>query len=304
MTVLPLALALLAQLPPQGAPADTASHPLPVVLGVVPDTVTVGDRFRAYLRVTLPPGARVEFSPLPPGDSLQLVDSVRVLDARGGAAAAYPLTAWFTGDSLAALAPLVVVLPGGERHSYRVPLRLPVVRSVLPDTGAVPPKPAKGFLFLPGQRPGRPWWPAAALVALLVAALLAWRLLRRAPGAEERLDPRTEALVRLEAIAATRERSTPDRLYAAVTRVLRDYLLRVDPRLGEDLTTSELLARVGHGDDAALDAPRLAALLHQADPVKFGGAIPGPGVAERFLDDARAWVEANPAAPAPRREAA
>ena len=282
--------------------------PLRVSSAVAPETVTVGDRFRTVLQVVPPEGATVEFSPLPVGDTLQPSDSLWVIPGRPGEPpiAAYSLVAWVAGAPLGARAQVRVSLADGTAATYLVPLRLPVVRSVLPpDTAGVEPRPPRGELPLP--RAPRPWWPwALAAAALLAVAALAWRLLRRrAQGpAPAELSARERALRELHRVAGAG--APPEALYPAATAVLRGYLAEVDPRWGTDLTSRELLERL-RGDGVA-EAPResLRALLQHADRVKFARYAPAPAEVVGFLAAARAWIRAFPPAPAaaPEREAA
>ena len=300
MTAALLLAAWVAMAPPQAASQTAVPDslgPPTVSAGVVPESVTVGDRFRAHLRVRLPAGARVRLGLFAANDSLQVVDTVFVRAAGDSAVTAvYPLVAWVAGEPLSANVPLTITLPGGDSAVFRVPLRLPAVRSVLPaDTTDLQPRPAKGLLLTPSAASPR-WWLLAVPLALAVAAL-GWWLLRR-PRAAPRLDPRAEALARMDRL---RETGGAEPYYTAVTRVLREYLARVDGRWGEDLTTDELLGRVG---GAALDRAGLASVLRRADPVKFGAVVPAPAETRRFAEDVRTWIIANPRPAGAEREAA
>ena len=292
-----LLLATLALPPQQGSGPDSLTPPR-VSAGVTPETVTVGEPFRSYLRVRLPDSARVRLDLFEANDSLQVVDTVFVRrEGDSVAVAVYPLVAWVAGDTLAQSVPLTVSLPDGRSRVYRVPLRLPIMRSVLPaDTAGLRPRPAKGLLLAPSPR--SQWWWVLLVPAVLAAALIAWRVARRT-GRVARLDPRAEALARLARLG---DAGAPEPYFTAATRVLREYLARVDARWGEDLTSDELLGRVS--DPGSLDCAGLAALLARADPVKFGGLVPDPADTRRFAEEVRAWILANPAAGAAWKEAA
>lgn len=296
-----VAAALLAaalQLPaaPPPAPAQAvAGPPLRLATGRVPDTVTVGDRFRAVLRLQLPPGARATFPALPTTDTLQQVDTVRVLaDSTGSATAMYSLVAWVAGITPATSVTVEVALADGSRPVYRVPLRLPFVRSVLPaDTVGLKPKPPRGLVPIPLVRE---WWRLLLLGLALLAALCGvywlWRRARR--GRVVLLDPRAAALARLDELRV----GAPGTLaglapfYAEVVRVLRVYLAALDPGAwGESLTSTELvgaLVRSGLPADRVREVERL---LAEADPVKFAGAEAEAQRALRFWDGARSFVE-------------
>lgn len=302
MIVAALAFVLTATAPlqvaqaPAAGPVDPDSTRLVASLGVRPETVTVGQPFRSYVSVRSQGAGTIAFAEIPTTDTLQMVDTLRALAAEGSMAAAYTLTAWVAGTPLLQTALVEIVLRTGERRSYRVPLRLPIVQSVLPTEGDVLPKPPKGML-LPAVNQF-PWWLLALVAAAVLGGLIIWWL--RRPRKVVILDPREEALASLAEIE--REVGAPvDRRYASVSRVLRRYLGRVEPAWGEDLTTSELLRRIDRDD---FDRRALATLLQQADLVKFAALARTEEEAAAFLVAAREWIAGNPSEPAVQREAA
>ena len=283
----------------QQGPAPSPLPPLPVSSAVAPETVTVGERFRSVLQVVVPAGATVDFSPLAAGDTLQPVDSVRVIPGRSGEPpiASYSLVAWVAGAPLRAQAPVRVALPDGSAATYLLPLRLPVVRSVLPaDTAGVEPRPARGLLAVPGA--GRPLWPWIVALTALLAAGVAWLLRRRRPQVqEEEPTPRERALAALDRIAAERGgRAEADVLYAGATRALRRYVGELEASWGADLTTRELLTTLGSEGVAPDVREELWRLLQHADGVKFARYSPTAEEVEAFLAGARRWVRAYPPA--------
>jgi hypothetical protein len=293
MSTVILALALLLQLPGAAPPPPP---PLRPATGAVPDTVTVGDRFRSAIRLDLPPGSRVAFPAFPTSDTLQQVDSVAVrADSAGAVTAVYPLVAWVAGITPAAVVRAEVLLPDGQRATYRIALRLPFVRSVLPaDTAGLRPKPPKGLVSIPLVRE---WWRLLLLALALLAALgvIFWlyRSLRR--GRTTFLDPRAEALARLDEIGARADADGSDarEFYTAVVRVLRVYLAALDPRWGEHLTSRELLGALAESGVARDRRARLERLLQEADPARFGPDRTGVEHARPFLAEARTLVEAG-----------
>lgn len=140
-----------------------------------------------------------------------------------------------------------------------------------------------------------------ALLLLALAALAAWWWRRRvravAPSAFEipSEPPHERALQRLARIRDEDwiARGEFERFYVEASHALRDYVggrFRV-PAL--DWTTTETvdgLLDAGYARDAvgAVDP-----LLRAADEVKFAGARPSPHQAERWIDDAREWIEAT-----------
>jgi hypothetical protein len=291
-------LAAALQLPAAPPPAPSQAVPGPplrLATGTVPDTVTVGDRFRAVLRLQLPPGARATFPALSTTDTLQQVDTVRVLaDSTGSATAVYSLVAWVAGITPAASVPVEVALADGRRPVYRIPLRLPFVRSVLPaDTVGLEPKPPKGLVPIPLVRE---WWRLLLLGLVLLAALCGvywlWRRARR--GRTVPLDPRAAALARLDELRATAPITLAGLapFYAEVVRVLRIYLAALRPAAwGESLTSTELVAALERSRVPAERVGEVERLLAEADPVKFAGAEAEAQRALRFWDDVRSFIE-------------
>jgi len=281
----------------QGSPADAVHAPV-FSVGVSPDTVTVGDRFRLMLRVEAPPGTRVE---LPARlDSLPALHPVGPPRARSGAArgdfaAAYPMVAWRPGALPPLYAPVRVTLADGRAATARVPLRLPFVRSVLPaDSAKVEPRGPHDVI-------GPDWDRRLMLVLVLLAMLLLaptavfvrrWlrKRLARGPGAP--VDPRARALASLELARRMRlvEAGEWKPFYTLTSEALRGYLEALSPRWGAELTTEELARALDAADVDAADARAVRALLTEADAVKFAGAASTPAAAERHWRQAREWV--------------
>ncbi len=291
----------------QRAPADSAPAPVYSV-GVSPDTVTVGDRFRVMLRVEAAPGTRVE---LPARlDSLPVLHPVgpprdRGDSARGDFAAAYPMVAWRPGALPPLYAPVRVTHADGRAATARVPLRLPFVRSVLPaDTAKVEPRGPHDVL-------GPDWDRRLMLVLVLLALLLLapagvlvrrWLRKRLARGPAPPVDPRARALASLELARRMRlaEAGEWKPFYSLTSEALRGYLDALSPRWGADLTTEELARALETPDVDDADARVVGALLAEADAVKFAGAASTPAAAERHWQQAREWVASfdRPAPPA------
>jgi len=256
--------------------AQEPPRPLRISTAVVPETVTVGDRFRSVLRLDALDAA-AEFTQLAVGDTVQPVDSLQVLTG-DSPTAVYSLVAWQTGDDLQARVPVRVQLATGEFVTYIVGLRLPVVRSVLPeDTTTLTPRPHRAVFALP-LGTGLTWWIwlLLALAALLLAAFLVWRHLRTRSGAMAIEAPRERALREFEELRAAGMVAVQLHvsLYPSVTRILRDYLADVEPRWGRDLTSSELISRVGGSSGQPDLAVELGRLFGHADAVKFGRRTP------------------------------
>ena len=258
--------------------------------GLAPDTVTVGDPFRVVLRVSAPPGARVEFPPI-----LLRNDTVGALaaapevavDSAGVYTATYRAVAWVPGGHTLPTAALTVLLPGGVPQRYRVQPALPFVRSVLPaDTAGLRPRGAKDVWGT--DRATTVPWLLIALVALILLALLAWWLWRRRRPevADSGLDPRQRALA---ALAELRPENT-EAFYVQLSAVLREFLAGTSAEWGLHLASSELLDRLGASSVANAQLDTLHDLLRASDGVKFARSRPGGEEAERALSAAREWV--------------
>lgn len=286
---------LLGAMPAAEAEAQRPA-PLAIATAVAPDTVTVGDPFASVLRVPAPPGSRVEFGGVAIGDSVQPVDTVRVVGAAAdaGATAAYELVAWVAGTPISAIAPVRVIHPDGSVARYRVPLAVPVVASVLPaGTADLRARPSRGVVPLAGRPPWLAW---VVGVLLLIAAAIAVAVLLRRRGRHrvhepEPIDHRAAALRALDEMESE---TRPARVYIAGARVLRRYLGAIDPAWGEEWTTTELVARVGCPGIGERGRAVLADLLTAADRVKFAGLLPAARDAAAFRARTREWIASYP----------
>lgn len=277
-------------------------HGQSVSSAVVPQTIHVGDVFHAAVRVELPAGVEAVFPDtlaLPDGD-IEAAGRVRVTtDTIGGTrvvTAAYPLTAWRSGDEIVLPAVSFSVGEGPAQRVMSASFPAFTLASVLPaDTSGIEPKPAKDVLGA-----SRIWWPwlLAGMVALILAAVLfyLWRRRRARTLVQEPVvpgvSPREAALALLQQARAERlvERGMLKPFYGAITVAVRGYLEAVDPEMGADLTTTELARHV-----RARGAPpvllQLLQLLGQADLVKFAKARRTPAEAYSDWDAAHGWVE-------------
>ena len=279
-----------------------------ISVGVVPETVTVGDRFRSVVRISAPAGFRVVFPPAPDSSAaLQPVDSARIIAAQGEWTAVYPLVGWSTAlPSEPPRLAVRMIRPDGAAEIVRVALPLPSVRSVLPpDSAEVEPKPARDVVDLPR---GFPWLALiAALIAALGALLWWWKgrmgvrpLPLAAPPPSAPPDPRADALATLDRLrsAGLLERREWKEFHSRLAGVLRGYLAILSPRWSDDLTTWELIAMLREEGIEPGQVEELYEILSDADLVKFARREPTAADAERSWTAAREWVAAfAPAAP-------
>jgi hypothetical protein len=153
---------------------------------------------------------------------------------------------------------------------------------------------------------GSSWHWASLLAALVFGGVLAAVLVRSAPAwlgplrggsspASERWTPdasRRHALAELarlqeEGLAAS---GRVHELYTRSSGLVRQHVSRVNPELGSDLTSSELMRRLDITAPAIRHAPLSREML-TAEVVKFGRLRPEQRVAEGHLAALRAWLE-------------
>ncbi len=268
---------------------------------VSPDSVLVGDVFRAAIRVELPPGHRAIFpDTIPvPEDVEQAGRREEFVEERDDGSrrltVVYPMSAWRPGPVELPAVPVRLEGPDGERTlEAQVPGL--VVHSVLPpDSAELDPRGLKDVLGA-----SRTWWPL--LLALLLGGVAAaggvWYWRRR--GGETPIPivppipPRERALAELERARrlGLLEAGELKAFYSIVTGAVRGYLAALNTAWGAELTTTELLERT----DRTLQpesAHALAALLHAGDYVKFAKGRRTHVEAEADWEAARAWVLAH-----------
>jgi hypothetical protein len=266
------------------------------------DSIRVGDVVPVALRVTVAPGERVILPPLLPLDGPDLENAARVQervdtleDGSLQVTGVYSVTPWRPGTAPLPELSIQVLSAEGVVRSVAAGLPALEVLSILPaDPDLLEPMPAKGVLG-----PSFAWWPfVLLLLALLALAALAyWWHRRRRPAAVlapavPRRHPREIALAALHEArqAGLIERSEWKEFYTRVAHAVRVYLEAVEPAWGEDLTTTELLARVREraGPEHAV---ALARLLRPADQVKFARHQPDAASAIEEWEAARQWIE-------------
>lgn len=276
----------------------TPAFPVQLGVSVTSDTVTVGERFIAIIRVRAPLGASIRFptesdsaaSSAITGTQLigkpaidSTVDSTSITMS-----AAYRLAAWDVGPQRFGL-PDIALTYRGQTGYVSLADRGVFVRSVLPDDSTlhVPKLPRPAIEIAPFN-----WLPWLMALAALVAAGLAWRVWiwyrnrRNAPldpfSAAQRSFARVEAMQLLQAGESGRHA-------ALMTDVMRDYLAARVPEIERSHTSSELLSAGGRIHAVA---GGLGELLWRADLIKFAGARIARDEGEEIGVKARRVVEA------------
>jgi hypothetical protein len=283
------------------------------------DTARVGDVVPVGVRVVTEAGERVAWPDTLALRGVAAENASRVhervdtlADGRLARTGVYGVTPWRTGEL--ALPEVAVEVVGGDESPRTVRAALPsltVVTVLPPDSSQRAMRPARGVF-------GASWdWAALAFWGLLLAAVLgglAWGWRRRQPAAPEEaapvpmIPPRERALAALQEArdAGHVERGEWKAFYTRVSEALREYAAALDGRWGEDLTTTELLARF-RAEAGPAEAAALGEVLRPADQVKFARREPGPDAAVTEWEAARAWVRrftGPPPREAPAEEAA
>ncbi len=278
---------------------QAASAQIPVQLGVsvTADSVTVGERFIAILRVRAPKGATIDFptSVDSAADSsitgMELIGkpAIQTLPDTGAVvmSAAYRLAAWDTGMQRIALTDIVVHY-NGQTGYVSVADRGIFVKTVLPaDSTQRVPKPLRPAIAISPFN----WLPWIIALAALIAAALIWRLwiwYRNRKAAD--VDPFTAAQREFDRIEALKliQSGEPERHAALMSDVMRDYLAARVPEIERSHTSSELLAA---GARVHAVAKQLGELLWRADLVKFAKADISPDDADKLGKSAREVVQ-------------
>ena len=291
------AAALLLQVVAAAPPVPQASIPVQLGLNVSSDTVTVGQRFIAVIRVRAPRGATIEFPTTSDSASLakatatQLIgkpafDSTAQDSTSVTKSAAYRLVAWDVGPQPLGL-PDVVVRYNGQTGYVSVADRGVFVRSVLPEDSAlrVPKPPRPAITVEPFD-----WRPILYALAAIAAALLAWRLWvwfkQRAGRPLEPFAHAEREFARIEAMHLI-DKGEGERHVALMSDVLREYLAARVPEIERSHTSSELLAAGGRIHSRATG---LGELLWRTDLVKFAGTGVGAEEARAHGGSARQIV--------------
>ncbi len=272
--------------------APSADSVVVVGMRVEPDTVTVGDRFRAAVFVRAPAGSQVSLVvPAAADGAYQQIGESRAYppDSAGVLRAVATVVLWITDPAANARAEARVTLPGGAARTIPIQLPLPFVRAVLP-ADSTQPRPPKDIVTTPRRDWTWAWIVAGVLVALALLAFWLWRR-RRHPRIAPPVDPREHALAELDRLRASGVLERDVEAFTAETSaILRAFAATADPQLGADLTTSELLDRLIATGARAADVDALERALTQADLAKFARRPPPPARALQDWEAARRWI--------------
>ena len=135
-------------------------------------------------------------------------------------------------------------------------------------------------------------WGYVLAAAVLIAAAVAWYVLRHAGNALEPvtfMDAHALALRRIEALGAVTDVLA---LFGELEQILRGYLERRFDMEAAHATMKELGERMSQRGTMARDqVEALQALLDTCEMVRFGGYRPAEAVVRETLAAACAWIE-------------
>ena len=277
----------------------------PVQLGVTvePAPARLSDEPKLTVRLEYEPGVEVrkprfgqslgdfvirDFrEPLPRVDQgRQVIEQIYTLEpTRSGKLAVFPIAVTFVDKR-----------PTGDGREHKLETEgltveiASVVATEAPSLAQL--RPAAAPVELPAERSAAVWWVVAAL-AVLVALIVAWRVVRRRRVAQERaLSPRELAereLARL--IEADWARRDVKQFYVELTGLVRRYIERTNGVRAPEQTTQEFLAEIARRRDfPGEEAQRLRDFLESADLVKFAAHEPRESDTEESLRRARRFV--------------
>lgn len=293
MTALAIALLTLIAPPQIGVPgAVEASATLER------DSVGVGEPVSLTVSLRpVSPAVRVVFPELPDSGQLVALGPPRTITSEPNVRSArYALVAWRIGELTVPGSGIRLSVDGAEQTIPFPDLTLHVT-SVLPDGADL-----ETVAWRPAADVVGANWSTAELAAaggllliLLAGAVLFLRRRGRAIPVPrpEPMAPREKALIGLDLLAryGLIEAGELKGFYSALSLVLRRFLAETEGRWGLDLTTIQLMSRVGEDGVTEADVRALEALLSQSDLVKFAGLRPGTTEATATLNMARDWIE-------------
>lgn len=278
-------------------PAPPGLVPIPLRLGVrvIPDTVTIGQRFIVFMRVQGPAGATIEFpattdsSAASPTTTQIVGRPVFASEAGAGTGirtAAYRMIAWDTGPQSLMLGHIVARHNGQTGYVSLARYRVQV-RSVLPlDSAQKAPKPPRELIPIePFSR--LPWLILFVLVMLAGLGWWLWQVYHRRRN--EPADPFAAAELEFSRIDSLNLIAAGEggRHVAMMVDTMRVYLALRIPEIELSQTSSELVAAAGR--IGGLN-PEMGGMLWRADLVKFAGHRPDRDEASATGSSARQLV--------------
>ena len=306
--------------------AAMTQSPVNLTAAIDRNTVTVGDRIRVTVTLTLPADAQADLAALEQqfGDLelllVGLTQDTLLPDGRREVKASYEVAAFRTGATQVPPLTAPVRLAGGENLAP-VTAPLPVtVQSVIPPgenpTDVRDLKPQMSFPIVSGISPRKVALIVAAVALALAATLILLRWLRRPRAVVTPLpvtppSPETVARAELDRIAGLGllEKGDLKQFHALLAACIRRYLTARYNFPAFALTTTELRRYMEDFGVGRWQARLVGGLLTESDAVNFAQYVPARTRCEANLEMAYQIVDAgepvveqpvsSPPAPAP-----
>jgi hypothetical protein len=287
-----------------------AQSPITMEAAIDRDVVTVGDRIHVTVTISLPADAQSDLTSLETqfGDLELLLVSLPQdtvgSDGQRQVVAGFDVAAYRTGPTQLPALSLTARLPDGTNAtatSQPIPIR---VESVIPPgenpTDVRDLKPQISYPLVSGLSGQRIAMIVAALALAVVAALLAWRWLRRPPPVVVPLPaqaPSPEAVARAEldriAGLGLLEQGEIKQFHALLAACIRRYLTARYHFPAFAMTTTELKRYMGDFGVGRWQARLVAGLLTESDAVNFAQYVPAATRCEQNLEMAYRIVDAG-----------
>jgi hypothetical protein len=154
-------------------------------------------------------------------------------------------------------------------------------------------RPAAGPVELPVDNSSAWFWSVGIVAALVLAAAIAWKVLKRGVVAEPQLSPQELAWLELEQIIERKlAESDVKEFYVELTGVVRRYIERSTGVHAAEQTTEEFLREIlADAIFAEVDQQRLRDFLESADLVKFAAFEPAAADIEASFDRAKEFIQ-------------
>lgn len=294
------------------AQAQEASQALDISSQADRTEITIGDQLHYRITVKFPEGGRIDLPSV-----LGNLGAFEVKDYKNDAPSraegklkqtwSFTLSTFTVGDYL--IPPQTVEYRQGRDTAAQVFMTQPIavkVKRTSPET-------VKDIADLaPPEEPAvrRPWWLAAAVALLGLAAFLAWKLTRRhrqVTVAEAPLAPPFEeamaSLLSLNAISLVRQNRGKE-LAFALSHLLRRYISRRFAIDALESTSSEFVELAAALPLPLAQKPFIPRFCEITDTVKFADAVLLESEAGSLVDDIRRFLEATRPKEEPKTHAA
>ncbi len=278
--------------------------PVKVTVEVSPEKPRLSDEPRLTLTIRSEPGVRIEKPPFGQamGDFVIRDFHEPVPDVDGGAEVIQQVyTLEPTRAGKLTIAPIVIRFhderDNGDKQEHTIESEALTVEvsSIFGDD--VPSladlRPAADPVELPVNYASNWLWICAGIGALLVAAIVVWRIRRGRTLGERQLSPQELAELELGRIVENKlAESDVKAFYVELTAVVRRYIERSTGVNAPDLTTEEFLRQIV--DDAIFaddEQVRLRSFLEAADLVKFAAFEPEASDIKSSIERARMFIQ-------------